>query len=322
MAGVTQTNSSNSAAADGITTVFSFTFFVYSTDHVKVYSVLNDVLSPITTGFTAAINSSFIGGTVTFSTPPAAALGDILVRREVPYTQATEFADITRYKETAIEEALNLLCLEIQQIQADVARAIKYTETAGTTDNTLGTPIDGSLLSFDGITGKIKSTLLASLSLTGLDTLFTSLASGDFLKFNGTNWINRTTALVASDLGVALRALLAGAQTFSGGQRCSITALTSSSAHIAVNLALNNGFSHTLTENTTLDNPTNIVAGQSGYIFITQAASAKSLAYGSYWDFPNNTTPSVSTGSGAVDTLFYVVRSATSIQANLVKGFA
>ena len=118
-------------------------------------------------------------------------------------------------------------------------------------------------------------------------------------------------------------ALLDAVQTFSQSQRVSSTVLTSASNSIAIDFALNNNFSHTLTENTTLANPTNIVAGQSGAIHITQnAGTARTLAYGSYWKFAAGVVPSVSTTLGAQDTLFYSVRSSTFIEANLVKGFA
>lgn len=157
MAGVSQTNRSNSADADGVSTVFNFTFFVYSSDDIKVYSVLDDVLTPITTGITKAINSSFIGGTVTFNTAPADAVGEILIRREVPYTQETEFADITRYKETAIEAALNAIVLQVQQLAAESALSLRYNETAGITDAIIEEPVDGSALVFDGTTGRIRA---------------------------------------------------------------------------------------------------------------------------------------------------------------------
>lgn len=167
MTQVTQTNSYNSADADDVTTVFNFTFFAYTTDDIKVYSVLNDELTPITTGITINLNSSFVGGNVTFAVAPADAVGDILIRREVSYTQQTEFTDITRYKETAIETALNTLALQIQQLSANQDLTAKYTEVSGVTDVVIETPEDGKVLVFDGTTGRIK----AGPTTDNLDTL-------------------------------------------------------------------------------------------------------------------------------------------------------
>lgn len=191
MAGIGTTNDFDISAANGVTTVFTYTFFAYTSDQVKVYSVLDDVETPITTGITITPNSDYIGGTVTFVTAPAAAVGDILRRREVDYTQTTEFSDITRYKEPAIEKALNILVMQIQQIYSKVNRALKYSEASGVSDVVIETPVADSLLAFDGITGRIKGVLLASLSLTGLDTLFSSLTAGDSFIYDGSKWVNR-----------------------------------------------------------------------------------------------------------------------------------
>lgn len=108
-------------------------------------------------------------------------------------------------------------------------------------------------------------------------------------------------------------------QSFSVAQRGTPTSLTSTSASIAVNLALANNFSHTLTENTTLANPTNIVAGQCGTIVFTQHASAaKTLAFGSYWKFPGGTAPTLTTTLSAVDTMAYYVESSTRISCRML----
>lgn len=107
-------------------------------------------------------------------------------------------------------------------------------------------------------------------------------------------------------------------QAFTVAQRGSATALTSTSASIAVDAALANNFTHTTSENTTLANPSNLVAGQSGVIVITQGATARTLAYGSYWKFSGGTVPSLTTTASAVDVLAYYVESSTRITAKLV----
>ena len=105
------------------------------------------------------------------------------------------------------------------------------------------------------------------------------------------------------------------AQTFTSGQRGEITAL-SDGATITPDLADSNNFSVTLGGNRTLANPSNIVAGQSGSFFITQdGTGSRTLAYGSYYDFAGGTAPTLSTSSGAIDRIDYVVRTTTSIHA-------
>jgi len=116
--------------------------------------------------------------------------------------------------------------------------------------------------------------------------------------------------------------LLSLAQTFTAAQRGTITALTDG-ATITPDFAVTNNYSVTLGGNRTLANPTNIAAGQSGAIFISQdATGSRTLAFGSYWDFPAGTAPTLTTTANAVDLLVYTVRTTTSIQAQLIANFS
>ncbi len=103
------------------------------------------------------------------------------------------------------------------------------------------------------------------------------------------------------------------AQTFTAGQRGEITTLTDA-ASISIDLAASNNFAVTLAGNRTLANPSNVVAGQSGSIFISQdGTGSRTLAYGSQYDFAGGTAPTLSTAASAVDRIDMIVRSATSI---------
>tara|TARA_R110002167_G_scaffold157643_1_gene352667 strand:+ start:663 stop:1067 length:405 start_codon:yes stop_codon:yes gene_type:complete len=94
-----------------------------------------------------------------------------------------------------------------------------------------------------------------------------------------------------------------------------ITALTDA-ATITPDLNASNNFSVTLAGNRTLANPTNITAGQSGSIFVTQdGTGSRTLAYGSYFKFAAGTAPTLSTAAASVDRIDYVVASATKIHA-------
>ena len=84
-----------------------------------------------------------------------------------------------------------------------------------------------------------------------------------------------------------------------------------------------NNFSTTLTGNTTFANPSNISAGQSGVIFITQDGTGlRTAAFGSYWDFSEGTAPTLSTGASAVDMIAWIARSSTKISAQFIGNFS
>ena len=90
-------------------------------------------------------------------------------------------------------------------------------------------------------------------------------------------------------------------------------------ATITPNFAAANNFSVTLGGNRTLANPSNLTAGQSGSIVITQdGTGSRTLAYGTYWKFPSGTAPTLTTTASAVDVLVYYVESATRITARLI----
>jgi hypothetical protein len=108
------------------------------------------------------------------------------------------------------------------------------------------------------------------------------------------------------------------AQSFTAAQRGSISALTDG-ATITPDFAVANNFSVTLGGNRTLANPTNITAGQSGVIVITQdGTGSRTLAYGSYFKFSNGTAPTLTTTASAVDVLAYYVESSTRITARII----
>ena len=110
-------------------------------------------------------------------------------------------------------------------------------------------------------------------------------------------------------------ALLATAQNWTAGQRGEITALTSA-ATVTPDMADSNHFSCTMAHNITFANPSNLTAGQTGSIFLTQdGTGSRTASWGSYWDWAAGTAPTLTTTAAAVDRIDYVVRSATSINA-------
>ena len=152
--------------------------------------------------------------------------------------------------------------------------------------------------------GAMTGPITTNSTFDGVD-----VAARDAVLTTTTNTANaaNTTANAA--------ATLTAVQTFTAGQRGEVTALTDA-ASIATDLALSNNFAITLGGNRTLANPSNITAGQSGSIFITQdGTGSRTLAYGSYFKFVAGTAPVLSTTAAAIDRIDYVVKSSTAIHA-------
>ena len=92
---------------------------------------------------------------------------------------------------------------------------------------------------------------------------------------------------------------------------------------VSVGFANGQNFSLTLAGNRTLDNPTNCVTGQVGSIFIIQdGTGSRTLSYGTSWEFPAGTAPTLSTSAAAVDRLDYIVRTSTAVQSVLSKEYS
>lgn len=131
-------------------------------------------------------------------------------------------------------------------------------------------------------------------------------------------------ALSSADIGVTVQAYDVDtaftdvAQSFTAAQRGAVATLTDG-ATITPDFAAGNNFSVTLGGNRTLANPTNLTAGQSGVIVVTQdGTGGRTLAFGSNWKFPGGTAPVLTTTASAVDVISYYVESSSRITARVV----
>jgi hypothetical protein len=187
--------------------------------------------------------------------------------------------------------------------------------------------------------GDVTAANLGLLTSTSAASTYLALAGGTVtgnleigtagsLTFEGsTADANETTLAVTdptADRTVTLPdatgtvALLSLAQSYTAQQRGAITALTDG-ATITPDFAVANNFSVTLGGSRTLANPTNLTAGASGCIWITQdGTGSRTLAYGSQWDFTGGTAPTLTTTAAAVDCLAYSVQSSSRITATLI----
>ncbi len=106
-------------------------------------------------------------------------------------------------------------------------------------------------------------------------------------------------------------------QVFTKAQSGAVVALTDG-ATITPDFATSNNFSVTLGGNRTLANPTNLVAGQSGVITITQdATGGRTLSFGSNWKFVNGTAPTLTTAANAIDEIVYYTETTGRVSAAL-----
>lgn len=175
-----------------------------------------------------------------------------------------------------------------------------------------GDPID---MSADQVVGILNT---ASSQIDQARIVTTGLAPLSAPTFTG-------TVTIPSGASISGYAALGSAQTFTAAQRGSVNTLSDNvGASVSVDFAAANNFELTLTGSSSntriLANPSNVVAGQSGVITVTQSANGSNLlTYGSYWDFSGTPPIALSTTADAVDTIAYYCISATKIRAVLIK---
>lgn len=101
--------------------------------------------------------------------------------------------------------------------------------------------------------------------------------------------------------------------TYVRTQAATIQTLAYSST-ITPDLTIGNDVSITLTGNATLANPSALVPGTSGHIFIFQdSVGSRTLAYGSYYKFVGGVIPGLSVPPNSLDIIPYTVISITEI---------
>ncbi len=165
-------------------------------------------------------------------------------------------------------------------------------------------------------------------AISQIDTTLFTISGGFVVPAPGLVYSDGTTlddaavdATLTFSSGV-LSLTLDNVNAWTAAQRATPQALTSGSS-IAVDLALSNNFSLTLAINTTLSNPTNANAGQSGVISIKQdGTGGRTMAFGSNWKFSGGVDPTLSTGANATDILSYYVVSSTFIAASFAANFS
>ena len=127
-----------------------------------------------------------------------------------------------------------------------------------------------------------------------------------------------TSTIIASDLHIKQGQLIVGTSSRAYNPISTLT----DAASITSDFAKGNNFLVTIGGNRTLAAPSNAVAGQSGSIYIIQdGTGSRTLAYNAAWQFVSAAVPTLSTGTTDVDMLVYMARSATTIDAVLLKNF-
>ena len=120
---ISTTSSRNDYEANGSTTAFAYTFHISASTALEVY--VSGVLKALTTDYSVSGVGSSSGGTVTFTTAPAA-LAPVAIVRAEPYTQSTDWVDNDRMSASSIENAVDKVTKLVQQIREYATRGLRF----------------------------------------------------------------------------------------------------------------------------------------------------------------------------------------------------
>lgn len=161
--------------------------------------------------------------------------------------------------------------------------------------------------------------------VTASGPIYTSgstVAVGDMYYQNGNTMYNPATLAIGSSYSRLMT--VAGVPQWVPEE--SILALTDAST-ITWDMQSGSGGSGTnasvtLGGNRTLGAPSNVLAGSSGVLTITQdGTGSRTLAYNSVWKFQGGTAPTLSTAASAKDVLAWYSPDGTNLYANLTKDY-
>jgi len=168
----------------------------------------------------------------------------------------------------------------------------------------------------------VEKTNLSSLTVTGAARFDSTVTVSGAANFK-TNISVGGTFIATGASRFDSTVTVSGKGKFMTGALTPIVTL-SDAASVVADLATANIFAVTLGDNRTLAAPTNTTTnlGAVGQIYIHQdGTGSRTLSYNTVFQFPGASVPTLSTSANAVDALFYSVRTATKVDAILVKDF-
>ena len=131
-----------SYSGNSSTVAFAVNFYFLADAHLKVVSRAADgteTVKTLTTDYTVSGAGNPSGGTVTMLTAPATGT-TLVIARNVPITQLTDYTANDPFPAETHEQALDKLTMEVQQINEAIARSIKLSlsNTMTSTEFTVG----------------------------------------------------------------------------------------------------------------------------------------------------------------------------------------
>lgn len=208
---VSTTNTRNSYSGNGSTTVFAYTFKIFDDDDITVIvrtdSTGVETTKTKTTHYTVSGVGSASGGNITFGSAPASGETVVLLRTTAR-TQLTDYTPNDPFPAATHEDALDKLTLIAQELQEEVGRSLKLsqTNTIATAEFTVGAADRANkILGFDTNGDLAIFQEIGTFKGTDATTTTAAYIERDIVKSTTTAQLNNVyIALQDSPAGTAL----------------------------------------------------------------------------------------------------------------------
>ena len=211
-------------------------------------------------------------------------------------------ADLTTLSATLATSIGNSNTL-IAATSAALATSIANTNANVTTNINAITSVNSAITSVNGVITNLSATMA------------TSIANHLPLSGGTLTGILSATDVYTSAVAIGVDNLLGKQLHIGAAAVADIVSLTDATS-IAVDFNTAQNFAVQLTDNRTLENPTNCVPGQVGSIIVIQdGTGSRTLSFGGNWKFIGGTAPTLTTTASAVDRIDYIVYTSTAVQA-------
>lgn len=198
--------------AAGGETEHTFPFPIFDEGDLVVLEInTTGIVSTIAVGVDYTVSGVGVanGGTVTYDTgvyPSGLTNGyRYAIYRDLAVARGTDFLTGGDFKASTVNRELDKIIMMIQQQELELKRSLGLQKADA--EDELKFKVEtaanraSKALAFNSSGDEVEAVSLTSIS-ADLDSLFSSIASGDVIQHNGTNWVNITNAQLKTALGI------------------------------------------------------------------------------------------------------------------------
>lgn len=318
---VSTTNTRNSYSGNGSTTVFAYTFKIFDDDDITVIvrtdSTGVETTKTKTTHYTVSGVGSASGGNITFGSAPASGETVVLLRTTAR-TQLTDYTPNDPFPAATHEDALDKLTLIAQELQEEVGRSLKLsqTNTIATAQFTVGaTARANKILGFDTNGDLAIFQEIGTFKGTDATTTTAAYIERDIVKSTTTAQLNNVyIALQDSPAGTALTNTSYWALLVDAVSAAASATAAANSATASANSATASANSATASANSATSAATTLTTFQNQYHGAASSDPSSNLDVGDLYFNTTSGNMKVYNGSAFID-----VVSAVGNLANVVE---